>query len=408
MGRWRLSNLSYQGKRQIIFIGLIIGISSILYTNSLARQLRIKEQEEVRNWSDFMQSYSKFNGSDPFLLYLEGNIPYVITDENLNVQRVHRIKRSVVNNPKLLRKKMVQFANLGNYREFKINRWTYYIFFDQSSLQKALYYFPYLQMGIIGIFAIFAYLTFSSTKHDEQNRVWIGMAKETAHQLGTPTSSLLGWIEYLKTQNVDDFVIEEMNKDLTRLLKIVDRFSKIGAVTSFSEKDITELVKNTVDYFRARIPKNVILEYNQPALPMFALINEALFEWVIENLLKNALDALQGKGCICVRISEADKWINIDVKDTGKGIAKANVKRIFEPGFTTKTRGWGLGLSLSRRIIEDYHKGKIYVLDSELDKGTIIRVSILSAAYSDLNHRKKLFENFLNKKLPVSRQSSSN
>ncbi|MCD7963314.1 MAG: HAMP domain-containing histidine kinase [Rikenellaceae bacterium] len=408
MGRWRLSNLSYQGKRQIIFIGLIIGISSILYTNSLARQLRIKEQEEVRNWSDFMQSYSKFNGSDPFLLYFEGNIPYIITDENLNVQRVHRIKRSVVNNPKLLRKKMVQFANLGNYREFKINRWTYYIFFDQSSLQKALYYFPYLQMGIIGIFAIFAYLTFSSTKHDEQNRVWIGMAKETAHQLGTPTSSLLGWIEYLKTQNVDDFVIEEMNKDLTRLLKIVDRFSKIGAVTSFSEKDITELVKNTVDYFRARIPKNVILEYNQPALPMFALINEALFEWVIENLLKNALDALQGKGCICVRISEADKWINIDVKDTGKGIAKANVKRIFEPGFTTKTRGWGLGLSLSRRIIEDYHKGKIYVLDSELDKGTIIRVSILSAAYSDLNHRKKLFENFLNKKLPVSRQSSSN
>jgi len=408
MGRWRLSNLSYQGKRQIIFIGLIIGISSILYTNSLARQLRIKEQEEVRNWSDFMQSYSKFNGSDPFLLYLEGNIPYIITDENLNVQRVHRIKRSVVNNHKLLRKKMVQFANLGNYREFKINRWTYYIFFDQSSLQKALYYFPYLQMGIIGIFAIFAYLTFSSTKHDEQNRVWIGMAKETAHQLGTPTSSLLGWIEYLKTQNVDDFVIEEMNKDLTRLLKIVDRFSKIGAVTSFSEKDITELVKNTVDYFRARIPKNVILEYNQPALPMFALINEALFEWVIENLLKNALDALQGKGCICVRISEADKWINIDVKDTGKGIAKANVKRIFEPGFTTKTRGWGLGLSLSRRIIEDYHKGKIYVLDSELDKGTIIRVSILSAAYSDLNHRKKLFENFLNKKLPVSRQSSSN
>ncbi|MCC8089069.1 MAG: HAMP domain-containing histidine kinase [Rikenellaceae bacterium] len=389
MAKWKYGKpfISYRGKRQIIVIGLIIGLSSILFTNSLARQLRIKEQNEVDLWSYVMSNVEEFSVNDPLFMYLNDNIPYIITDENLRVRGAYLIKASVINNQKLLERKLKQFSNLGNYREFRHNRRTYYIFFDQSRLQKTLYYFPYFQMGIIGIFALFSFLTFTSTKHDEQNRVWIGMAKETAHQLGTPTSSLLGWVEYLKTQNVDDFVVDEMYKDLQRLLKVVDRFSKIGAVTSFYEKDVAELVNNTVEYFRSRIPKNVTLEFAKPVLPMFAMINDALFEWVIENLLKNALDALQGKGAICVKIWETESWINIDIKDSGKGIAKANFKRIFEPGFTTKTRGWGLGLSLSRRIIEDYHKGKIFVLDSEIDKGTTIRVSIKNAVYSDLKHK---------------------
>ena len=230
---------------------------------------------------------------------------------------------------------------------------------------------------VIIVFVLFGYIALRSTKQDEQNRVWIGLAKETAHQLGTPTSSLLGWLEYLRTQNIDPTAIAEMNKDIIRLTKVVDRFSKIGAATSLSEGVINEIVGNSVIYFRTRVPKNVTISYNGLAMAQQkAMINEALFEWVIENLLKNAMDALSGKGTIDVKLSNDDNWIYIDVKDTGKGIAKGNFKRIFEPGFTTKTRGWGLGLSLSKRIIEGYHSGKIFVLDSEINKGTTIRIAL--------------------------------
>ena len=187
----------------------------------------------------------------------------------------------------------------------------------------------------------------------------------------------MGWVEYLRSQPVDQSAVEEMNKDLTRLMKVVDRFSKIGSETILSPGTVNELVGNSVLYFRTRIPRNVSLDYNGLAIaPVKAMVNEALFEWVVENLLKNALDALQGKGKIDVKITDDANNVYIDVSDTGKGIAKANFNRIFEPGFTTKTRGWGLGLSLSRRIIEDYHKGRIGVLESEIDKGTTIRITL--------------------------------
>lgn len=203
------------------------------------------------------------------------------------------------------------------------------------------------------------------------------MAKETAHQLGTPISSLLGWLEYLRSQEIDPSVVDEMQKDLTRLMKVADRFSKIGSETELSPANINEVVGNCVLYFRTRVPRNVSLTYNGLAMaPMEAMINSALFEWVVENLLKNALDALQGQGSIDVHISEKDSWVYVDVKDTGKGIAKSNIKRIFDPGFTTKTRGWGLGLSLSKRIVEEYHNGKIGVLTSEVGKGTTIRIAV--------------------------------
>ena len=196
-------------------------------------------------------------------------------------------------------------------------------------------------------------------------------------QLGTPTSSLLGWIEYLRSQDVDQGAVEEMNKDLTHLMKIVDRFSKIGSETPLTPANINEVVGESVMYFRKRIPRNVTLDYNGLAIaPVQANINAALFEWVVENLMKNSLDALQGHGAIDVRISSDDQHVIIDVKDTGKGIPKSNWKRIFEPGFTTKTRGWGLGLSLSRRIVEEYHQGRIAVIDSEIGKGTTIRITL--------------------------------
>jgi len=242
---------------------------------------------------------------------------------------------------------------------------------------KGLYLFPYVQLGVIFFFIFIGYIAFRSSKQDEQNRVWIGLAKETAHQLGTPTSSLLGWIEYLRSQPVDQEAVEEMNKDLTHLLKIVDRFSKIGSETVLQKATVNEVVGEAVMYFRKRIPRNVTLDYNGLAIaPIEANINPALFEWVVENLMKNALDALQGHGSIDVRLSMDDQNVMIDVKDTGKGIPKSNWKRIFEPGFTTKTRGWGLGLSLSRRIIEEYHNGKIAVVESEPGKGTMIRITL--------------------------------
>lgn len=253
----------------------------------------------------------------------------------------------------------------------------FYIFYGNSRLQKTLTVFPFVQLAVIVIFIGFGFLTFRSSQEDEQNKVWIGLAKETAHQLGTPISSLLGWIEYLKTQHIDPSVVEEMNKDLTRLMKVADRFSKIGSETVLSPANVNEVVGSSVMYFRTRIPRNVTLSYNGLAIaPVQAMINGALFEWVVENLLKNSLDALQGQGEIDVRISDDLEWVYIDVKDTGKGIPKSNFKRIFEPGFTTKTRGWGLGLSLSRRIIEEYHKGRIYVVDSEPGRGTTIRIAL--------------------------------
>ena len=237
--------------------------------------------------------------------------------------------------------------------------------------------FTVTQVIVIVICIEFSFLTIRASQEDEQNRVWIGMAKETAHQLGTPISSLLGWVEYLKTQNIEPTVIEEMNKDLTRLMKVADRFSKIGSETVLSPANVNGVVGNSVMYFRTRGPRNVTLDYNGFAIaPVKAMMNTALFEWVVENLLKNALDALQGQGSIDVRISEDFECVYIDVRDTGKGIAKSNFKRIFEPGFTTKTRGWGLGLSLSKRIVEEYHNGRIFVVDSEIGKGTTIRITL--------------------------------
>ena len=246
-----------------------------------------------------------------------------------------------------------------------------------SAHSRALVYFPYMQLIIIIIFAVFAYVAFSSTKQNEQNRVWVGLAKETAHQLGTPTSSLLGWVEYLRSQPVDQLAVDEMSKDLAHLMKIVDRFSKIGSETQLTPTNINEVVGDTVMYFRRRIPRNVTLSYNGLAIaPIRVSINTALFEWVIENLMKNSLDALQGQGSIDVTVGESENSVYVEVSDTGKGIAKSNWTRIFEPGFTTKTRGWGLGLSLSRRIIEEYHAGKIAVVRSEIGKGTTIRVTL--------------------------------
>lgn len=381
---------SYRRKLLFIVIGLVIGLCSLLFTDFIVRELANKEQNEMRLWSHAMamvgsptsgegpESRAKLDELIGEITDNNTTIPSIVTDRQYRVLNHSNVPQYILDSPEKLRKELEYMASRHDPIEVNVfNSNKFYIFYSESSLLKQLKYFPYVQLSVISIFIMFAFITFRSSKHDEQNRVWIGMAKETAHQLGTPTSSLLGWIEYLKSQNVEDFVVEEMNKDITRLLKVVDRFSKIGSATVMVPRNIYELVNTTVCYFRARIPKNVELRYNSSvSVPMQAMVNDALFEWVIENLLKNALDALQGRGIIDISIHSDSKWICIDVKDSGKGISKSNQMRIFNPGYTTKTRGWGLGLSLSKRIITDYHDGRIFVLESELDKGTTMRIML--------------------------------
>lgn len=374
--------MSFRKRVTIILVGVAIGGASLLSTYRMASLLREKEQFDVQLWAYAMGRVGEFGNDDPLIFRIinsRNNIPFVITDDNLHVEAAYRISDEVLSNPDLLRRKCEELAGINQPLEinnvFNGNR--YYLFYGRSALLKMLVYFPVIQLLVISAFVVFGFVAFRSTKQDEQNRVWIGLAKETAHQLGTPTSSLLGWIEYLRNQPVDQTAVEEMNKDLQHLMKIVDRFSKIGSHTQLSEGNINEIVSTCVSYFRTRIPRNVTLDYNGLAMaPVQAMVNGALFEWVVENLLKNALDALQGRGALSVKISDDANCVYIDVRDTGKGIAKQNWKRIFEPGFTTKTRGWGLGLSLSRRIIEEYHKGRIFVLDSEPGRGTTIRIAL--------------------------------
>ena len=387
----------------LIVVGLVLAALSVVYTWRMSvgmrqeqevaiEQLRQDERNAVEMWEDILRS-TNIGGQmvyNPELLNElaeHTNVPLVIADERLNVL-VSNLPDEVVSNPKRLREEIMQMSDKNKPISVSygmIRQRVFTIYFgttDYSTLvssahSRALQFFPYVQLIIIVIFAIFAYIAFSSTKQNEQNRVWVGLAKETAHQLGTPTSSLLGWIEYLRSQAVDQMAVEEMSKDLAHLMKIVDRFSKIGSETQLSSMNINEVVGDTVMYFRRRIPRNVSLTYNGLAMsPIRVSINAALFEWVIENLMKNSLDALQGQGAINVEVGESGDTVFVEVSDTGKGIPKSNWTRIFEPGFTTKTRGWGLGLSLSRRIIEEYHKGKIAVVRSEMGGGTTIRVTL--------------------------------
>ena len=387
----------------VIVVGLALAALSVFYTwrvsvdmkheDQLAvEKLREDERNAVEMWEDILRS-TNIGGQmvyNPELLNElaeHTNVPLIIADERLNVW-VTNLPDDIVGDPKRLREEIMRMSDTNKPISVSygmMHQTTITIYFgmtDYDSLvssahSRALALFPYLQLIIIIIFAIFAYIAFSSTKQNEQNRVWVGLAKETAHQLGTPTSSLLGWIEYMRSQPVDQMAVDEMSKDLAHLMNIVDRFSKIGSETQLMPMNINEVIGDTVIYFRRRIPRNVTLTYNGLAMaPIRVSVNAALFEWVIENLMKNSLDALQGQGSIDVEVVDNGESVYVEVSDTGKGISKGNWERIFEPGFTTKTRGWGLGLSLSRRIIEEYHGGKIGVVRSELGKGTTIRVTL--------------------------------
>ncbi|MCW3078011.1 MAG: hypothetical protein JWO32_2620 [Bacteroidetes bacterium] len=306
-------------------------------------------------------------------------VPVIYTDstQTIVLEKNARIDASEINTPAKLKAKLKDLAGQNEpikvtLREGDIN----YIFYAEAEILTKLRLYPYVQFGVIGLFLLIAYVLFSTARKAEQDQVWVGMSKETAHQLGTPLSSLMAWNEHLRGLGVDESIVNEMQRDVKRLDMITDRFSKIGSQPVLTHENINLILSNALEYLKSRTSKNIKYQINLPEENLQAQVCVPLFEWVIENLFKNAVDAMEGKGDITVTLKDIPEALYIDIKDTGKGIPKRKFKTVFEPGFTTKKRGWGLGLSLCKRIIENYHEGKIYVLNSEQGKGTTFRIEM--------------------------------
>ena len=309
------------------------------------------------------------------LINNEGMVPVLLVDANNNKVLGSNLSNEKVDSLNL--EKTINELKLQNEPliiDFK-NGTKNILYFDDSEELKQLQYFPYIIFFIIGLFVFIGYLIFSTFRKAEQNQVWAGMAKETAHQLGTPLSSLMAWIQLLESENIDPMIANEMQKDVDRLEKVTDRFSKIGSGAKLEETDIAITVKSVLDYLRPRISNKVSISF-EAREPVIALHNPSLMEWVIENICKNAVDAMENKGELMVTLHRSPEWAHIDIQDNGKGIHPKQLKTIFQPGFSTKKRGWGLGLSLVKRIVKEYHKGKVFVLESQQDVGTTFRISI--------------------------------
>jgi signal transduction histidine kinase len=300
----------------------------------------------------------------------------IITDSSKTriIETGRKIDSTKINSPEKLKATLAMMEEQNQPIEVNLGEEKGYIFYEESELLTKLKYYPYVQFGVIGLFLLIAYVLFSTARKAEQDQVWVGMSKETAHQLGTPLSSLMGWNEHLRNLGVDESVVNEMNRDIKRLNTITERFSKIGSKPTLQDEDIVMVMRNSLDYLKQRTSKNVAYELIAPDKEVHVQMSVPLFEWVIENLCKNAVDSMNGKGALKVLVKEIPEGIAIDISDTGKGIPKSKFKTVFEPGYTTKQRGWGLGLSLCKRIIENYHEGKIMVLNSEINKGTTFRI----------------------------------
>lgn len=287
------------------------------------------------------------------------------------------VPNEILNDPKKIKGFLNKLKNENEPITFEYAPGKYQtLYYGNSALLNKLKYYPVALLLIIFLFGALIYNFYKSTKMATQNKLWAGMAKETAHQIGTPLSSLIGWIEILKTEDIDQSITTEIEKDVERLQTITDRFSKIGSVPVLESHDIVSETLNTYEYLQSRFSKQVEFTYHAPQQPLFAFINPTLHSWTIENLIKNAIDAMKGKGTLDIKIEQDSHHIKINVKDSGSGIPKNQFRTIFEPGFTTKKRGWGLGLSLTKRIVEEYHNGKIKVLHSEIGKGTTFQISL--------------------------------
>jgi len=380
----KLYNFSRQLKLIFIFIAVAIILASTIFTNRLANSLAEEERKKVEIWAEAIhQSIAMDEGTNTDLIVKiigsNTTIPIIMTDAKNNVISTLNIVEPKTNPKEFYSKEIERLKAKRPAIVIRLDDIVEYFYYDDSLFFKQLLYFPYIQLGVIIIFLLVAFFAFSSTKKAEQNQVWVGLSKETAHQLGTPISSLLAWIDLLKSKYQEDKLLVEMQKDVNRLEIIAERFSKIGSKPDLSLINLNETLQNAVQYIANRTSQKVSIKCHFPTdEDVFAQLNVPLFEWVIENLCKNAIDAMDGIGMIDISVQQKTDEIIIDVKDTGKGIEKNKFKVVFTPGFTTKKRGWGLGLSLAKRIIEEYHGGKIFVKQSELKVSTIFRIILKS------------------------------
>lgn len=366
-----------------IFVSIIIVTLILWNTYNFFVLFKIEERakmEIIASAQKELASNKDLNASTALPLAIlenNSNIPLILVDENGVISSWENLDSIKAQDPDYLQEQLEIMKSENTpiavpYTKNKMN----YVYYRNSDLLNRLTYYPIALILILGLFLTVIYMMFTSSKIAEQNKLWTGMAKETAHQIGTPLSSLLGWIAILKTENVHDKYVKEIENDVYRLNTIASRFSKIGSLPELKQGNIVGIIRETYDYLELRSSKQISFSFVTSKEEIHTNLNQELVSWVIENLITNAIDAMQGKGSVAINISSDAKRIKILVADTGKGMTKSQFKRIFKPGYTTKKRGWGLGLSLSKRIIEDYHKGKIFVKKSEIGKGTVFQVTL--------------------------------
>lgn len=370
-------------KQLLMLIALIIGVAVFFFTNQLVEDLSREERTKVKIWAKATEQTTDIDNLDKDISFVfevinhNNTIPVILTDQRGEILYhknfpVHKSKSKRYLKNQLQIMQASHDPIIFEYADGQNNK----IYYKDSILLTRLKYFPYVILIVVSLFIMIAYLAFSASRKSEQNKVWAGMARETAHQIGTPLSSLMGWVALLKAQNDNEDIVSEMNKDIYRLQMITERFSKIGSQPELHLKDINKVVERSFYYMKDRSSEKIDFKLEVYENELMCLLNTQLFGWVVENITRNAIDALKGKGTIGIRVSCSDKKVHIDIADSGRGIKPTNLKTVFEPGYTTKHRGWGLGLSLVKRIVEDYHKGEVYVLNSEPTKGTTFRISL--------------------------------
>ena len=378
-------NIYSQRQRWKLFLligAVLICLASLWYTNKLVKALSAEEKKKVELWAAgtkrlaLMQDDIGDLGFALDVITSNTTVPVILTNDKEEIKGSRNLDSIKAQDPAYLQEQLAIMKSQHERVEIPYAKdQKDYIYYKDSILLTQLRYYPYFQLGVIALFLLVAYLAFSSSRRAEQNQVWIGMAKETAHQLGTPLSSLIAWVELLKMKGVDKDMTGEVEKDITRLQTITDRFSKIGSAPALVKQNLQQVLENSIHYIQSRTSDKVHFSVNMNTKDeVLVPLNVSLFEWVIENTCKNAVDAMDGDGSIALSVTDQQQYVYVDIADTGKGISKSMQKTIFKPGFTTKSRGWGLGLSLSKRIIEEYHGGEIFVKHSELNKGTTIRI----------------------------------
>lgn len=367
-------------KYVLFLLAILIGVGSLYYTNQLVDKLAHEERTKVEMWAKAtgLIINSADENSLPFLVEVIQNnetVPVIVLDDDNNIIFMRNLDSARIVNPKYVEKRLERMREVSQPIEIDLgDNQKQYLYYDKSTILTNLTYYPIIQLTVILVFILVAYFAFSSSRKAEQNQVWVGLSKETAHQLGTPISSLMAWMEILKSKLAGEKFVFDLEKDVMRLEKITERFSKIGAKPKLADDNLNEVIESAVGYLKRRTSSKVKFEVITPDTPLILPLNVPLFEWVVENICKNAVDALQGDGIIKVEIIDNNKFVFIDISDNGKGIPRSKHKTIFKPGFTTKERGWGLGLSLTKRIVEEYHNGKIFVANSEPGKGTTFRI----------------------------------